>query len=103
MKGSSALKIPVLYADGSLVVCEKPVGMTSESPGLPELAGEQLGQKLWPVHRLDQGTGGAIVLACSAASCAALQRLFQQNLVEKTYLAAVCGCPPETAGNYTDL
>ena len=97
------MEIPVLYAGTSLVVCEKPVGVSSESPGLPELAGEQLGKKLWPVHRLDQGTGGVIVLACSASSCAALQRLFQQNQVEKTYLAAVCGCPAEKAGVYTDL
>ncbi len=97
------MEIPVLYADASLIVCEKPVGVSSESPGLPELAGEQLGRNLWPVHRLDQGTGGVIVLACSAASCSALQRLFQQNRVEKTYLAAVCGCPAETSGNYTDL
>ncbi len=97
------MEIPVLYADASVVVCEKPVGVSSESPGLPELAAVQLGRKLWPVHRLDQGTGGAIVLACSASSCAALQRLFQQNLVEKEYLAAVCGCLPEKAGIFTDL
>lgn len=97
------MEIPVLYADATLAVFEKPVGVSSESPGMPELAAEQLGRKLWPVHRLDQGTGGAIVLACSASSCAALQRLFQLNLVEKTYLAAVSGCLPEETGVCTDL
>ena len=97
------MEIPVLYADASLAVFEKPVGVNSESPGLPDLAEEQLGRPFWPVHRLDQGTGGAIVLACSASACAELQRLFQQNLVEKNYLAAVCGCPAEETGSYTDL
>ena len=97
------MEIRVLYADTSLMVFEKPVGVSSESPGLPELAAEQFGKQFWPVHRLDQGTGGAIVLACSAVSCTSLQRLFQQNLVEKTYLAAVSDCPPEKTGCYTDL
>ena len=102
-KETAVMVIPVLYIDSSFVVCEKPVGVSSESPGLPDLVSEQLGRKLWPVHRLDQGTGGAIVLACSSSSCASLQRLFQQNQVEKFYLAAICGCPPEKAGNYNDL
>ena len=98
-----ALEIPVLYHDSSLIVCEKPVGISSESPGLPDLIEEQCGCKALPVHRLDQGTGGVIVLARSSAACASMQLLFQENKVKKEYLAVISGCPDENEGVFTDL
>ena len=97
------MKDLILYRDASLIVCEKPVGVSSESPGLPELLGEQAGAKVWPVHRLDRGTGGVMVFALSAAGCASLQRLFQGSEVSKEYLAVVCGCPGESSGCWQDL
>ena len=103
MKGIIAVEIPLLYTDASLIVCVKPVGISSESPGLPELVAEQCGCKVLPVHRLDQGTGGVIVLARSAASCASMQRFFQENRVNKEYLAVISGCPEESEGVFTDL
>ena len=98
-----ALEIPVLYHDSSLIVCEKPVGISSESPGLPDLIEKQCGCKALPVHRLDQGTGGVIVLARSSAACASMQLLFQENKVKKEYLAVISGCPDENEGVFTDL
>ena len=98
-----ALEIPVLYHDSSLIVCEKPVGISSESPGLPDLIEKQCGCKALPVHRLDQGTGGIIVLARSSAACASMQLLFQENKVKKEYLAVISGCPDENEGVFTDL
>ena len=86
--------IRVLYQDDSLIICEKPVGVSSESPGLPDLLREQEGCAVFPVHRLDQTTGGVCVLAKSPSVCAGVQRLFQQDLVIKEYLAmgASKGC-----------
>jgi 23S rRNA pseudouridine1911/1915/1917 synthase len=98
-----SVKDLILYRDASLIVCEKPVGVSSESPGLPELLGEQAGAKVWPVHRLDRDTGGVMVFALSAAGCASLQRLFQGSEVSKEYLAVVCGCPGESSGCWQDL
>lgn len=97
------MKISVLYDDFSILVCDKPVGVSSESPGLPELVEAQYGEKVLPVHRLDQGTGGVIVLARSAASCALMQQLFQNDKVRKEYLAVISGCPEEDEGILTDL
>ena len=97
------MEIPVLYRDEALLVCEKPVGVPSESPGLPDLVSDQEGFDVWPVHRLDQGTGGTVVLARSQAACSALQKLFQQDLVRKEYLAVVAGTPQEPAGCFEDL
>ena len=93
----------ILYRDDSLIVCEKPVGVSSESPGLPELIAGEAGARVWPVHRLDLGTGGVMVFAFSAGCCASLQRLFQGNEVSKEYLAVICGCPDESSGCMKDL
>ena len=103
MKGINAVEIPLLYTDPSLIVCVKPVGISSESPGLPDLIAEQCDCKALPVHRLDQGTGGIIVLARSSAACASMQLLFQENKVKKEYLAVISGCPDENEGVFTDL
>ena len=93
----------VLYRDSSLVVCEKPVGVSSESPGLPDLVREQVGLTVYPVHRLDRTTGGVCVLACSPKSSAALQALFRQDLVIKEYLAVIAGTPGTMSGSFSDL
>ncbi len=103
MKGILDMEISLLYTDPSLIVCVKPVGISSESPGLPDLIAEQCGCKALPVHRLDQGTGGVIVLARSSAACTSMQRLFQDNMVKKEYLAVISGCPEENDGVFTDL
>ena len=97
------MDIRFLYADESLLVCEKPVGVSSESPGLPDLIQEQEGFPVFPVHRLDQTTGGAMMLARSPAACAALQRQFQEDLVIKEYLAVVSGVPETDSGLFSDL
>ena len=97
------MPVPILFRDQWLIVCEKPVGISSESPGLPDLLREELGRKVWPVHRLDQGTGGVSVLALSSAACTAVQRLFQQNLVEKEYCAVLTGRPETESGIFEDL
>ena len=95
--------IQILYCDEFLLVCEKPAGVSSESPGLPDLLREQEGFPVFPVHRLDQTTGGACVLARSPQACAALQRLFQADRVVKEYLAVVSGVPETASGAYSDL
>ncbi len=97
------MTIPLLYCDDSLIVCEKPVGVSSESPGLPDLIRSQEGFAVLPVHRLDRTTGGVCVLARTSQSCTSLQHLFQQDRVIKEYLAVVCGVPEQGAGSFSDL
>ena len=96
------MDIPVLYMDEFLAVCAKPVGVSSESPGLPDLLAGQIGREVFPVHRLDQGTGGTIILALSARAGKAMQRLFLQNQVRKEYLAAISGVPGTGSGTFSD-
>ena len=94
--------IPVLYTDKDFLVCSKPVGVLSESPGLPDMVQEQLGGRFYPVHRLDQGTGGVCVLAATAHACTGLQKLFLEGRVMKEYLAVISGKPEEKNGSFRD-
>lgn len=50
------------------------------------------------VHRLDKNTSGIMVVARNQQSFAALKELFKKSLVEKTYLAVVCGRLNEKRG-----
>lgn len=95
--------VRILYQDQEMIICEKPVGISSESPGLPELVSAQIGQHVWPVHRLDKGTGGVFILALSQQSCRSLQMLFQQSQICKEYYAVISGSPEERSGTWSDL
>ena len=97
------MSLPLLFKDDSLVVCLKPVGISSESPGLPDLIREQEGYPVFPVHRLDQTTGGVCVLARSSSVCTEMQRLFHLDQVIKEYLAVVSGTPDTDSGLFYDL
>lgn len=72
------------------VVFNKPAGLSfhsEEGPGLVVLAEQQLGEKLYAVHRLDKITSGLIILARSSHAAAELTRQFSQRQIEKFYLA----------------
>ena len=97
------MSLPLLFKDDSLVVCLKPVGISSESPGLPDMIRNQEGFPVFPVHRLDQTTGGVCVLARSSSVCTEMQRLFQLDQVIKEYLAVVSGTPDTDSGLFYDL
>lgn len=47
---------------------------------------DEIGRKLYTVHRLDKATSGALVFATSSEIAAELTRLFEQHLVQKRYL-----------------
>ena len=102
-KDMSLLNVRILFSDQSLLVCEKPVGISSESPGLPELLKEKTHTDCYPVHRLDIGTGGACVLALNQKTSRHLQLLFQNGKIKKEYLAVIAGMPESASGEYNDF
>lgn len=91
----------ILYSDGDLAVCIKPVGLDSEKQ-LPEELKKQLGGEIFPIHRLDQNVGGVMVYARTKNAAAALSKAVQQGSMVKEYVAMVHGTPPET-GDWTDM
>lgn len=96
--------IPILHRDEHLLVVDKPAGLlVVAAPGrrgktLIDLVGEQLGERVFAVHRLDEGTTGAIVVACTEVARDAMEPLFRAHTVERDYLALLSGRPSPAAG-----
>lgn len=106
----------ILYENDNCIIVEKPQGLDSEETGkkcLPLLLKEYLstqntapqdtGSEIFPVHRLDRPTGGAIIYAKNAAAAAELCRSIAERRLEKRYLAVLCGKPEEEYGSLCDL
>lgn len=87
----------VLHRDAHICVVDKPSGMPviatrdgSEKP-LQSLLQQQLGQRLWVVHRIDRDTSGLVLFALNAQAHRWLCLQFEQRSVAKTYQALVAG------------
>ena len=95
----------ILWRDEHLVAVYKPAGWLVHRTGLD--AGEtrfvlqtlrdQLGQRVYPVHRLDKGTCGVLVMALHSDAARALGLAFEQQRTHKRYIALVRGWLPEHA------
>ncbi len=91
-----------LYRDASLVVVDKPAGLLCHRT---ELAPDRdvvmmrvrdaVGAHVYPVHRLDRGTSGALLFALSSEVAAVLRVAFDEGRIVKTYLAMARGHTPE--------
>ena len=103
--------LQILYQDDGLVAVDKPAGILVHQTSTPEpfmvnLHGEpddqiamkilrdQLGQKVYPVHRLDRPTSGILLFAFSQASLRLAHNLFENRQVTKKYRAIVHGKTP---------
>jgi len=94
-------EIPLLYRDDLLVVAGKPSGlavhrgMSREKVVALQLVRNLLGRHVYPVHRLDRATSGALLLALDSGTARRLQEQWESGAVEKRYLALVRGIPTE--------
>jgi tRNA pseudouridine65 synthase len=96
------MSLQVLYRDEGMVVVNKPAGMVvhrgwaREGPVLVDELRHLTGLKrVHPIHRLDRGTSGALVVALNAERARELGAVWENGLVTKCYLALVRGCPPD--------
>ena len=98
MLGSSE-QLEIIYQDSDLVAINKPSGLLvhrsmiakHETRFAIQLLRDQLGQRVYPVHRLDRPTSGVLLFALSSAVAREVSELFQQKRVEKQYIALVRG------------
>lgn len=94
-----SLPLKILYQDDYLVVIDKPSGMLvhrsfldkHETVFVMQTLRDQIGQHVFPVHRLDRPTSGVLVFALSSEVARILSEQQQQNLWHKYYLAVVRG------------
>lgn len=92
-----ATPLSILYADEHLVAIHKPAGLlvhrgwgNDEQPAVQRLR-DQLGQFVYPVHRLDRATSGVLLFALSSEVARDMQALFRERAIDKTYLALCRG------------
>jgi RluA family pseudouridine synthase len=97
--------VPVLFADGRIVVVDKPAGLpTVPAPDadpadcVRAAVQRQLGAPVWVVHRLDRETSGALLFARTAESHRSLCLAFEERRVRKAYVAFTFGAPPSREG-----
>lgn len=95
------MDLPVLHCDDHLVAFAKPSGLLvhrgwgDDAVTLVDLARERFGDRIHPVHRLDRGTSGVLVIALSGEAAATVQASFERGEAEKRYLALVRGIAPD--------
>jgi tRNA pseudouridine65 synthase len=95
--------LDILFRDDNLVAINKPHGLLVHRSSIAadasefalQLLRDQIGQPVYPAHRLDRKTGGVLLFALNKDTDKAMQRQFMENRVAKTYLAIVRGHTPD--------
>ena len=94
----------VIYRDEYLVAINKPSGLLvhrspidrHETRFAVQLLRDQIGQRVYPVHRLDKPTSGVLLFGLSSDSARRVSAQFMAGTVRKHYLAVVRGHCPES-------
>ena len=94
--------LEVLHRDATLVAVYKSAGLvvhrTALAPDADPLLQRlrnQLGQRVYPVHRLDRATAGVVVFGLSGESARALAAALEAAEAQKRYWAVVRGWPAD--------
>jgi 23S rRNA pseudouridine955/2504/2580 synthase/23S rRNA pseudouridine1911/1915/1917 synthase len=108
-------KLEILLDTPDLVAVLKPAGLATipgrgETTSVLEQLAAQLGlpcsgtadPRLRVVHRLDKDTSGVLLFAKHTAAQRHVSHQFQNNTVEKEYLAIIAGRPPADAGEVAE-
>jgi len=91
--------LDILYQDEWLVAIDKPSGLLvhrskidrHETRFAIQLLRDQIGQYVYPVHRLDKPTSGVLLFALDPETARSMGDQFTQRTVDKQYLAIVRG------------
>lgn len=96
--------LEIIYEDDQLIAINKPHGLLVHRSSIArdadefaiQLLRDQIGQKVYPVHRIDRKTSGVLLFAKNEEMNSRLQVMFMNNEIRKKYLAIVRGYTPET-------
>lgn len=94
--------LTILHLDAHVVAVDKPPGLLvhkthkgANEEALLQRLRDQLGKRIYPVHRLDRAASGVIAFAIDPAATAPLQAGFQADDALKEYLVLARGVTPE--------
>lgn len=91
--------LEILYRDSFYAAIHKPAGLLIHRTGIDrheqrfavQLLRDQIGRRVYPVHRLDKPTSGVLLFALSESAARAMAAEFTAGRVDKHYLAVVRG------------
>lgn len=94
----------ILYQDDHFVAVDKPAGLLvhrsdidrHETRFAVQMLRDQLGRRVFPVHRLDKPTAGVLLFALNPEAARQMMAVFMGDSIRKTYLAVVRGHTAET-------
>ncbi len=92
-------KLEIIYQDEYLVAVNKPAGLFVHRSYMDkdeiyfalQLIRDQIGQYVYPVHRLDRPTSGVLLFALSAEIARLMGQIFTDKTIQKTYYALTRG------------
>lgn len=99
--------LEILFEDECYIAINKPAGLLVHKTSIAkeetthwalQLLRDQIGQKVYPLHRIDRPTSGILMFSKSSEAAAMLQPLFPTEAVEKYYLCLVRGFMKQTNG-----
>ncbi len=101
--------LTILHQDDDIIAIHKPAGLLvhrsmidrTETRFAVQLLRDQIGQRVYPAHRLDKGTSGVLLFGLTPEAGRTLMQSFEAQQVAKRYLAVVRGHPePEGRIDY---
>lgn len=95
-------QLDIIYKDQYIIAVNKPSGLLvhkspidkHETRYAMKIVRDQIGQWVYPVHRLDKPTSGLLLFALSPEIAKQLGEQWAQNSVKKMYIAVVRGHTP---------
>ena len=99
MDNTETEPLEILYQDEYIVAINKPSGLLvhkspidkHETQFALQLVRDQIGQYVYPIHRLDKPTSGVLLFALNAEITQIMSELFRSHEVQKEYIAVVRG------------
>lgn len=99
------MMLEIVFQDEYFVAVNKPAGMLvhrswldkHETQFVMQTLRDQIGQHVFPLHRLDRPTSGVLIFALSSEVASQVMPMFANHEMEKTYHAIVRGWIEEAA------
>jgi len=96
--------LTIVYQDEFMVAIHKPAGLLvhrspidkHETQFAVQITRDLIGQKVFPIHRLDKATSGLLLFALDSATARNLSDQFMNHTIQKTYLAICRGWADES-------
>ncbi len=92
-------QLEILYQDEYLVAINKPTGLLVHKSMIDrheiyfamKMLRDQIGQWVYPIHRLDKPTSGVLLFALDSETAHSMNEQFKTHTIEKIYIAVVRG------------